>query len=91
MDIEQLIKELNDPKNQSLPETIDEIQKQIQRRQREPSAWQLGLDLLSNDEAVMRFYGALTLTIKINADWYERASPFPRDADQTKGHRQGRG
>ncbi|EXJ80406.1 hypothetical protein A1O1_08550 [Capronia coronata CBS 617.96] len=67
--MEELIRELNDPSNQSAPERINEIQRQIQRLQREKTAWQLGLDLLQNEDATLRFYGALTLTIKINADW----------------------
>ncbi len=68
--MEQLIRELNDPGNQAAPERINEIQRQIQRLQRDKSAWQGGLDLLQHYEAIIRFYGALTLTIKINADWY---------------------
>jgi hypothetical protein len=67
--MERLIGDLYDPANQSSPERINEIQTQIQRLQREKSAWQLGLDLLHHGEATVRFYGALTLTIKINADW----------------------
>jgi hypothetical protein len=67
--MEQLIRELYDPSNQGSSDRINEIQRQIQRLQREKAAWQLGLDLLQHDEATVRFYGALTLTIKINADW----------------------
>ncbi|OAP56631.1 hypothetical protein AYL99_08743 [Fonsecaea erecta] len=67
--MEQLISELYQPANQASPERINEIQKQIQRYQRDKSAWQLALDLLHHGEATTRFYGALTLTIKINADW----------------------
>ncbi|KIW98401.1 uncharacterized protein Z519_00061 [Cladophialophora bantiana CBS 173.52] len=67
--MEQLIVELHNPSNQSSPERVNEIQKQIQRLQREKSAWQLALNLLHHGEATIRFYGALTLTIKINADW----------------------
>lgn len=67
--MEQLIRELHDRGNQAAPDRIHEIQRQIQRLQRERAAWQIGLDLLRHDEAVMRFHGALTLTIKINADW----------------------
>ncbi|KAK5051885.1 hypothetical protein LTR84_002688 [Exophiala bonariae] len=67
--MEQLIAELYHPSNQSSPERVNALQRQIQQIQRQKSAWQLGLDLLSHDEAVVRFYGALTLTIKINADW----------------------
>ncbi|KAK6365199.1 member of the karyopherin-beta [Exophiala oligosperma] len=67
--MERLVLELNDPGNQAAPERIHDIQRQIQRLQRDRSAWQGGLDLLQHDEALLRFYGALTLTIKINADW----------------------
>ncbi|EXJ63187.1 hypothetical protein A1O7_03633 [Cladophialophora yegresii CBS 114405] len=67
--MERLIGDLYDPANQSSPQHINVIQTQIQRLQREKSAWQLGLDLLHHGEAIVRFYGALTLTIKINADW----------------------
>jgi hypothetical protein len=67
--MEELIGELHNPAHPSSPERIYEIQKQIQLLQREKSAWQLGLDLLHHADATVRFYGALTLTIKINADW----------------------
>lgn len=74
--MERLVLELNNPGNQAAPERIYDIQRQIQRLQRERSAWQGGLDLLRHDEAIIRFYGALTLTIKINADWYDIWTPF---------------
>jgi hypothetical protein len=67
--MEQLIAELYHPANQSAPERVNKIQRQIQQLQREKSAWQLGLDLLGGNEPTLRFYGALTLLIKINADW----------------------
>ena len=67
--MEQLIRELNDPANQGVPDRINEIQKQIQQLQREQAAWQLGLEFLQHNDSLIRFYGALTLTIKINADW----------------------
>ena len=67
--MEHLIVQLYSPANQSSPDRINEVQTQIQRLQRERSAWQLGLELLHHGEATVRFYGALTLTIKINADW----------------------
>ena len=67
--MENLIVELYSPGNQSSPDRVNEIQKRIQLLQREKTAWQLGLDLLHHGEATVRFYGALTLTIKINADW----------------------
>lgn len=67
--MERLINELNSPRNQGKPEAINEIQKQLQRLQSDPTAWQGALDLLSNDDNILRFYGALTLGLKINADW----------------------
>lgn len=74
--MEQLIRELHDAGNQASPERVHEIQRHIQRLQREKAAWQVGLDLLRHDEALVRFYGALTLTIKINADWWGSTSYF---------------
>lgn len=68
--MDRLILELNDPANQGAPERIHEIERQIQALQREKSSWQLGLDLLHHQQATVRFYGALTLNIKINIDWY---------------------
>jgi hypothetical protein len=67
--MEQLIRELNDPANQGIPGRINDVQWQLQRLQRDESAWQGGLDLLQNPDPLVQFYGALTLTIKINADW----------------------
>lgn len=76
--MEPLILELNNPTNQGQPQKIQELQRQIQVLQREKSAWQTGLDFLSHEQATIRFYGALTLTVKINADWY---GSFPRSID----------
>jgi hypothetical protein len=67
--MEELIRELNSPVNQSSSERIQELQRRIQQLQREKSGWEKGFDLLRSDEQTLRFYGALTLTIKINADW----------------------
>lgn len=67
--MEQLIVELYHPANQSSPDRIAEIQREIQHLQRQQTGWQLGLDLLGRDDSTVRFYGAHTLIIKINADW----------------------
>ncbi|ETN40637.1 uncharacterized protein HMPREF1541_04916 [Cyphellophora europaea CBS 101466] len=77
--MEPLIRALNDPKNQGSPAHIHQIQKQLQVLQRETSAWQAALDFLQNQDALIRFYGALTLTIKINADW--KTDKFSKDTD----------
>src|SRR5947209_20574673 len=68
--MEQLIKQLNNQSNRPSPDEVREIERRIQNLQREFSGWRLGVDLLSNEDPLVRFYGALTLTIKINADWY---------------------
>ena len=67
--MEDLIKELNSPENQSSPGRVQEIQRSIQQLQREKSGWQKGFELLKSHDQISRFYGALTLTIKINTDW----------------------
>jgi hypothetical protein len=68
--MEQLIKQLNNQSDRPSPDEIREIERRIQNLQREFSGWRLGVDLLGNEDPLVRFYGALTLTIKINADWY---------------------
>lgn len=73
--MEQLIHDLVGPANQGAPDRVKQLQSELQLLQREKSAWQLALDFLHHDESVIRFYGALTLTIKINADW---SAHFPR-------------
>jgi imidazoleglycerol phosphate dehydratase HisB len=68
--MEGLILQLNDPRNQGSPDQIHSISKQLQILQRQKSSWQRGLDFLQHQNPTIRFYGALTLTVKINADWY---------------------
>lgn len=67
--MEQLIEELVDPTSHRTPKRIEEVQKEIQGLQRETTGWHLGLALLKNSSSQLRFYGALTLTIKIRTDW----------------------
>ncbi|RMZ88605.1 hypothetical protein DV736_g4163, partial [Chaetothyriales sp. CBS 134916] len=67
--MEQLIRDLYSPANQGSKDRVQDIQRQIQQLQRQPSAWQLALDFLHNSDVNVRFYGALTLIVKINADW----------------------
>jgi hypothetical protein len=75
--MEQLIKQLNSQSNRPSPDEIREIERRIQNLQREFSGWRLGVDLLGNEDPLVRFYGALTLTIKINADWYVNITLLP--------------
>ncbi|KAI1971259.1 member of the karyopherin-beta [Ophidiomyces ophidiicola] len=41
----------------------------LQDLQKSPAGWVIADGLLGNDEADIRFYGALTLTMKIHQDW----------------------
>ena len=68
--MEQLIKRLNDQSNPPSPGEVREIERSIQNLQRDFSGWNVGVDLLANEHPLVRFYGALTLTIKTNADWF---------------------
>src|SRR4051794_38726002 len=68
--MEQLIKRLNDTSNRPSPDEVRDIERRIQSLLRESSGWGVGFDLLANEHPLLRFYGALTLTIKINADWF---------------------
>lgn len=67
--MEQLIRDLNSPANQGKPQVINELQRQIQHLQKQPLAWQTGLDLLNQQDPLLQFYGALTLSLKVDADW----------------------
>lgn len=66
--MEQLIEELVTPSPRPSPARVVEIQKEIQRLQRQPTGWHLGIALLKHAHSNFRFYGALTLTIKIQTD-----------------------
>jgi hypothetical protein len=68
--MEQLIKRLHNTSDPPSPSEIQEIEGRIQSLQRESSGWSVGLDLLAHEQPIVRFYGALTLTVKINADWF---------------------
>lgn len=67
--MEQLIRDLNSPQNQGRPDAINTIQRRLQRLQRESTAWQAGLNLLDSQDQLLQFYGALTIGLKVNADW----------------------
>ena len=67
--MEELIEELVDPGSRPTPQRVDQVQREIQRLQREPTGWHLGLALLRKNNSSFRFYGALTLIVKIRTDW----------------------
>lgn len=67
--MEPLIRSLNSPANQGNPKAVHDIQRQLQRLQREQSAWQTSLNFLDTTDFLLQFYGALTLGQKVSADW----------------------
>ncbi|KAF1971854.1 ARM repeat-containing protein [Bimuria novae-zelandiae CBS 107.79] len=64
-DIEELVKTLYDPGHaRKIPET----EATLRVLQRSPQGWEIGDALLNSTDENVRFFGALTLTIKVNAD-----------------------
>ena len=49
---------------------INRIQESLQALQKSPDGWQLADRLLESLDEKARFFGALTFTVKLNADWY---------------------
>lgn len=64
-DVVELVKRLYQPGNAQL---ITQIQDQLQSLQRSSDGWQLADALLGNDDVNVRFFGALTFTVKLNND-----------------------
>ncbi|KAI9875175.1 MAG: hypothetical protein M1830_008787 [Pleopsidium flavum] len=65
-EVEQLVRSLY---SAGSSRKIGQIQETLQRLQRSPEGWRLADALLSSDDDKVRFFGALTFTIKINQDW----------------------
>ncbi|KAA8911147.1 armadillo-type protein [Sphaerosporella brunnea] len=65
-DVVSLIHRLYQP---SSPEELSRIQDVLQEVQRSPSGWQLADYLLERQDQHVRFFGALTFTVKLNSDW----------------------
>lgn len=61
------------------PQEIAQIEKALQGLQRSQQGWQFADALLQSQDTNVRFFGALTFTIKINQDW---ASLNEADATQ---------
>lgn len=64
-EVAQLVKRLYQPGN---PEVISHIQNQLQTLQRSNDGWQLADALLGYEDINVRFFGALTFTVKLNND-----------------------
>ncbi|KAI8265213.1 Importin beta-like protein kap111 [Colletotrichum sp. SAR 10_99] len=52
------------------PEAIARIQEVLHRLQRSPSGWWIARDLLSHNDDKVKFFGALTLIVKLNTERY---------------------
>ncbi|KAJ5043171.1 uncharacterized protein L3040_004552 [Drepanopeziza brunnea f. sp. 'multigermtubi'] len=64
-DVEVLITQLYRP---GAPEKIAQIQETLQRLQRSPDGWQLATSLSEHQDEQVRFFAALTFTVKLNTD-----------------------
>lgn len=64
-EVAQLVKRLYQPGN---PQVITSIQGQLQTLQRSNDGWQLADALLDYEDVNVRFFGALTFTVKLNND-----------------------
>ncbi|KAI9826906.1 MAG: hypothetical protein M1832_005845 [Thelocarpon impressellum] len=62
----KLVKQLYQPGS---PAHVAGIQEALQKLQRSSDGWQLADVLLSSDDEKVRFFGALTFTVKLNSDW----------------------
>ncbi|OJD38829.1 importin 13 [Diplodia corticola] len=64
-EVEGLVKRLYQPGD---PETISQVEKDLQLLQRSPQAWQIADALLASSDINVRFFGALTFTVKLTSD-----------------------
>jgi hypothetical protein len=64
-DIERLVKSLYDPGN---AKKISQNEATLRVLQRSPQGWEIADALLKSNDEQVRFFGALTLTVKLNAD-----------------------
>ncbi|OJI88998.1 hypothetical protein ASPTUDRAFT_60784 [Aspergillus tubingensis CBS 134.48] len=77
-----LVSQLYDPGNTGNPAKIKAIQEHLQSLQKSPQAWLIANQLLSEASTDLRFFGALTFTVKINHDWQ---SLSPEEAQELLG------
>ncbi|KAH7348156.1 armadillo-type protein [Pyrenochaeta sp. MPI-SDFR-AT-0127] len=64
-EIERLVKSLYEP---GQGKKISQTEATLRVLQRSPQGWEIGDALLKSDDEQVRFFGALTLTVKLNAD-----------------------
>ncbi|KAF2678963.1 hypothetical protein K458DRAFT_315514 [Lentithecium fluviatile CBS 122367] len=75
-EIENLVKTLYEPGH---GKKISETEATLRMLQRSPQGWEIGDALLNSTDENVRFFGALTLTVKVNAD---SASLSEQDSEQ---------
>jgi len=64
-EIEGLVKSLYEP---GQGKKISQTEATLRVLQRSPQGWEIADALLKSDDEQVRFFGALTLTVKLNAD-----------------------
>lgn len=64
-EIEALVKSLYDPGH---AKKISQNEATLRVLQRSPQGWEIADALLKSNDEQVRFFGALTLTVKLNAD-----------------------
>ncbi|KAL4967516.1 putative importin 13 [Aspergillus stella-maris] len=74
-----LVSQLYDPANSGNPTKINVIQEHLQNLQKGPSAWIIANSLLTDENTDLRFFGALTFTVKVNHDWHSLAENDARE------------
>jgi hypothetical protein len=72
-EVESLVVRLYQPGHQ--PQELFEIQSRLQQLQRSDLGWKIGHELLGSSDAVVRFFGALTFTVKLNSKGSEHLVP----------------
>ena len=65
VEVEGLVKSLYDPGH---AKKISQTEATLRVLQRSPQGWEIADTLLKSDDEQVRFFGALTLTVKLNAD-----------------------
>jgi hypothetical protein len=66
-ELEQLVQRFYQP---GPSQDITKIQSQLQKWQRSEAGWEVAERLLGSLDPNVRFFGALTITVKLNLDWY---------------------
>jgi hypothetical protein len=64
----QLVNVISKPQGQN-PAELRAVQARLQELQKGPQGWFIADGLLASADSDVRFFGALTFTIKVNQDW----------------------